>query len=184
MKASERTNSTVWKTWLAAILWLGLIAIESTNALSAEKTSDLLYPLFHFLFGLDPVRFLPWHFVIRKTGHVIGYSILSLLFFRAWRATIQVTGGPRWSVLWAGIAFSVTALVASLDEWHQTFLPSRTGTIRDVVLDSAAALVTQVFIYAWLRRGRDEDPSLPQPRHSVLLPERQGKGIPHESPER
>lgn len=150
MRASEGTNSTVWKTWLAAILWLGLIAFESTTALSAEKTSGILYPLFHFLFGLDPVRFLPWHFVIRKTGHVIGYSVLSLLFFRAWRATIQVTGAPRWSIVWAGIAFPMTALVASLDEWHQTFLPSRTGTIRDVALDSVAALVVQVVIYLWL----------------------------------
>ncbi len=183
MKASERTNSTVWKTWLAALLWLGLIAFESSNALSAEKTRGILYPLFHFLFGLDPVRFLTWHFVIRKTGHIIGYSVLSLLFFRAWRATIHATGGPRWSIVWAGIAFAMTALVASLDEWHQTFLPSRTGTIRDVALDSAAALVTQLFIYAWLRLGRNEDPSLPQPRHSVLLSKRQAKGISHESTE-
>ncbi len=183
MKASERTNSTVWKTWLAAILWLGLIAFESSNALSAEKTSGILYPLLHFLFGLDPLRFLTWHVVIRKTGHIIGYSVLSLLFFRAWRTTIQVRGDPRWSIVWAGVAFAMTALVASLDEWHQTFLPSRTGTIRDVALDSAAALVTQVLIYAWLRRGRDEDPSLPQPSHSVLRPERQAKRISPESTE-
>jgi VanZ family protein len=181
LKALERTNSTVWKAWLAAILWLGLIAFESTNALSAEKTSGILYPLLHFLFGLDPVRFLTWHFVIRKTGHIIGYSMLSLLFFRAWRATIQVTGSPRWSIVWAGIALAMTALVASLDEWHQTFLPSRTGTIRDVALDSAAALVIQVLIYMWLRGGRDQDPSLPQRRHSVLLPEGHAKGITHES---
>ena len=184
MKASERTNSTFWKAWLAAILWLGLIAFESTNALSAEKTSGILYPLLHFLFGLDPVRFLTWHFVIRKTGHIIGYSVLSLLSFRAWRATIQVVGSPRWSIAWAGIAFAMTTLVASLDEWHQTFLPSRTGTIRDVALDSAAALFTQVLIYAWLRGGRNQDPSLRQRRHSVLLPEGQAKGITHESSER
>ncbi|HST13214.1 MAG TPA: VanZ family protein, partial [Terriglobales bacterium] len=162
MKAQERPNSTFWKAWLAAILWLGLIAFESTNALSAEKTGHFLYPVLHFLFGLDPVRFLTWHFVLRKTGHIIGYSMLSLLFFRAWRATIHVTGSPRWSIVWAGIAFTMTALVASLDEWHQTFLPSRTGTIRDVALDSAAALLTQVLIYAWLRGGRDQYPSLPQ----------------------
>ena len=162
MNAPKHSRPAIWKAWLAVSLWLGLIAIESTNAFSAEKTSGILYPLLHFLFGLDPVRFLTWHFVIRKTGHIIGYSVLSLLFFRAWRATIQVAGIPRWSIVWAGIAFTMTALVASLDEWHQSFLPSRTGTIRDVILDSAAALVIQVLIYAWLRRGLDQDPSLPQ----------------------
>jgi len=38
-------------------------------------------------------------------------------------------------------------LVAMLDEWHQTFLPSRTGTFHDVLLDSTAALTTQMAIY-------------------------------------
>jgi VanZ family protein len=84
---------------------------------------------------------------LRKSGHVLGYGILSALLFRAWRATIFVPGHPRWSVVWARIALFMTALVASLDEWHQTFLPSRTGTIRDVVLDSVAALAMQVVLY-------------------------------------
>jgi VanZ family protein len=47
----------------------------------------------------------------------------------------------------------MTALVASLDEWHQTFIPSRTGSVRDVILDSAAALVAQIAIFI-LVRGR------------------------------
>lgn len=45
----------------------------------------------------------------------------------------------------------MTALVASLDEWHQTYLPSRTGTIWDVVLDSLAALAMQVVIWLVLK---------------------------------
>jgi VanZ family protein len=46
----------------------------------------------------------------------------------------------------------MTALVACLDEWHQTYLPSRTGSLHDVILDSAAALVAQVVLYLILRR--------------------------------
>jgi VanZ family protein len=152
LKASAHTISPVWKAWLAAGLWLGLIAFESTNTLSAENTGSLLYPLLHFLLGLDPVRFLTWHLVLRKTGHIIGYAVLSLLLFRAWKATILVSGSPRWSIVWARIAFAMTALVASLDEWHQTFLASRTGAIRDVMLDSSAALAAQILLFFWLRR--------------------------------
>jgi VanZ family protein len=44
--------------------------------------------------------------------------------------------------------------VASLDEWHQSFLPSRTGRWQDVVLDSSAALVAQIIIWMLLRRRR------------------------------
>jgi VanZ family protein len=46
----------------------------------------------------------------------------------------------------------MTVLVASLDEWHQTFIPSRTGTVRDVILDSGAALTAQIVIFLLLRK--------------------------------
>lgn len=75
----------------------------------------------------------------------MGYFILSVLLFRSWRATFPRLS-TRWCLQWAALAFLSTALVASLDEWHQSFLPSRTGTFRDVVLDSSAALVAQVLL--------------------------------------
>lgn len=143
---------------MPAIVWLGLIVIESTAGLSAANTSRVLYPLLHFLFKLDPVQFLTWHMIIRKTGHVIGYAVLSVLLFRAWRATLQVRNYPRWSIVWARVSFAMTVLVASLDEWHQSFIPSRTGNIRDVFLDSAAALGAQIVLYLWLRRSGDDKP--------------------------
>lgn len=155
-----------WKAWLAAGLWLGLIVIESSNSLSSENTSRFLYPILHFLLGLDPFQFLDWHFYLRKSGHVIGYAVMSALFYRAWRVTIPVRGTPRWSIVWARIAFFMTTLVASLDEWHQSFLPSRTGRVYDILLDSTAALGAQVLIClllkGWRRaepNPRDDDPS-------------------------
>lgn len=138
-----------WQAWFPALLWMGLIAIASTSSLSSENTGRFLYPVLHFLFGLDRVRFLTWHHFLRKSGHVIGYAVLSLLLFRAWRATIPAAGSNRWSIVWSRIAFFMTTLVASLDEWHQTFLPSRTGTISDVLLDSTAALTAQLLLFAW-----------------------------------
>lgn len=136
------------KAWIAAALWLGLIAGESTNLGSAENTSKILFPLLHFLLGLDFVRFEVWHFYIRKTGHFFGYFMLSWLLFRAWKATLPFPG-VRWSIQWARIAFFMTALVASLDEWHQTYLPSRTGRVEDIFLDSSAAIVAQLVIFLW-----------------------------------
>jgi len=127
-----------------------VIAIESTDYLSAEHTSRFLYPLLHFLFNISPARFLIVHHYLRKTGHFTGYFILSVLLFRAWKATLRMPAA--WATRWAAIAFFMTALVASLDEWHQTFLPSRTGTFRDVVLDSAGALTAQLLIYLYWRK--------------------------------
>ena len=162
MKGPGKPTSSVWKPWIPALVWLGLIAIESTSSLSSEKTGPFLYPIFHFLFGLDPVRFVTWHFLLRKTGHVVGYAILSVLLFRAWRASIAVKNYPRWSIVWARMALGMTALVASLDEWHQTFLPSRTGTIHDVALDTAAGLGAQILLYLWSRGKKTGAPETPQ----------------------
>ena len=44
----------------------------------------------------------------------------------------------------------MTALVACLDEWHQTYLPSRTGNLHDVLLDGSGALVAQIVIFLLL----------------------------------
>jgi VanZ family protein len=142
--------------WIAAILWLIVIAIESTAYLSSANTSRILYPLLHFLFKLDWDRFEIWHFYIRKTGHVIGYATLSILLFRAWRATLPAMSNAKWTARWSIIAVLGTVLVASLDEWHQSFIPSRTGRWQDVVLDTCAGIAAQILIFLWYSRKKKD----------------------------
>jgi VanZ family protein len=142
----------ILKVWIAAGLWLVVIAIESTSYLSAESTSRFLYPILHFLLGLTLKQFAVWHHYIRKTGHFVGYFILSVLLFRAWKTTLSLPA--IWALRWSGIAFFMSAMVASLDEWHQTYIPSRTGAISDVMLDSSAALTAQIVIFLLLRAKR------------------------------
>ena len=129
------------------MLWLIVISLESTNLGSSDNTSRLIYPLLHFLFGMDHAHFQHWHFFIRKGGHVFGYGLLSILLFRAWRETLPSMEDLNWTLRWATIAVLGTAVVASLDEWHQSYLPSRTGTPRDVLLDTCAALAAQILLF-------------------------------------
>jgi VanZ family protein len=51
----------------------------------------------------------------------------------------------------AFLALLGTSLIASLDEYHQTFLPNRTGSIWDVLLDCCGALTLQLIVYLYLR---------------------------------
>ena len=155
LECKQLTSSTkrILKVWIPSAVWLGVIAVESTDFGSAEHTGRILYPIFHFLLNMDMARFAFWHAFLRKTGHVIGYFTLSVLFFRSWRATFPRLS-TRWCLQWATIATLSTSLVATLDEWHQSFLPSRTGTVRDVILDSTAALVAQIVVFAILRMQR------------------------------
>ena len=141
-----RSQKEVLKAWIAAILWLIVISIESSTYLSSHNTSKFLYPLLHFLFGIDHASFEPWHYLIRKAGHVLGYGLLSILLFRAWRETLPSSDQQPWRLRWASIAILGTLLVASLDEWHQSYLASRTGRWQDVVLDTSAGVVAQVLL--------------------------------------
>jgi VanZ family protein len=139
------------RAWWPALVWVGLITFESTDLFSAEHTGNMLYNLLsHFLVEIDLYKFLVFHHYLRKTGHVVGYGMLGLLLLRGWRATLDqdhVQLGRTVLLAWLGTAF-----VASMDEWHQSYIPSRTGTWRDAVLDSVAGLVFLLVAYFWLRR--------------------------------
>jgi len=143
---SQTDPSHVLKAWIALILWLIVIAIESTSYLSSQNTGHFLYPVMHFLFGIDETGFEPYHHFLRKCGHVFGYGLLSILLFRAWRETLP-SAGKRWTFRWASIAVLGTFLVAILDEWHQSYIPTRTGSIRDVILDTCAGIAAQLAIF-------------------------------------
>ena len=159
------TSSTkrILKVWLPSVIWLTVIVLESTNLGSSEHTQRILYPILHYLFGTSPQQFEVLHAVLRKTGHFVGYFTLSILLFRSWRGTFPRLS-TRWCLQWATLAFACTALVSALDEFHQTFLLSRTGAFHDVVLDSTAALVAQFVIFVILRRRRPTDVGVPAPR--------------------
>jgi VanZ family protein len=134
------------------MVWIGLIAVESTDFFSAQNTGTMLYSVLTRLFGqINLHDFLIFHHYLRKSGHVLGYGMLSLLLLRGWRATfhqVRIWVWPAALLAWVG-----TALVASLDEWHQSFIPSRTANPRDVLLDSAAGLFFLLIAHIWQRRS-------------------------------
>ncbi len=146
-RSLSSSNERIVKAWFPSVIWLIVIAIESTNLGSSENTSRLLYPIFHLL-GMGPALFGIFHHVLRKTGHFVGYFTLAVLLFRAWSGSFP-RPGLRWWLQWAALALFCTIAVAALDEWHQSFLPSRTSLLSDVVLDSVAALAAQITL--WLR---------------------------------
>jgi VanZ family protein len=140
------------RAWWPAAVWICLIAFESTDFFSSQNTGGVLYTILTRLFGqINLYDFLVFHHYLRKTGHVVGYGMLSLLLLRGWRATL----GPVHTLLLraALLSWLGTATVAALDEWHQSYIPSRTGTIWDVALDSVAGVAFLLIAYLRLRRS-------------------------------
>lgn len=138
------------RSWLPVLIWLAIIAVESTDLMSSSSTESILYRLFSFFLGpINQRTFDFYHALLRKVGHFTGYAVLSLLIFRALILShFRFLGSAARRM--ACVAVALTFIVASLDEWHQTLLPSRTGTIRDVLLDTSGALVAAVLLSVYL----------------------------------
>ena len=135
--------------WLPAALSVLMITLESTATMSADNTSRWLYPLWVKLFGaISPAHWAEIHHLIRKTGHFVGYGSVSLTFFYGWRQTFHHLAIRGW-VLWrraSVLAVLCTLLIASLDEFHQSFLPTRTSSPLDVGIDLCGAITAQLLL--------------------------------------
>src|SRR4051812_44289783 len=129
--------------WIPPILWAAAILFASTDAFSSPNTGGVLERIAAWLVGhpLAPATLDALNFVVRKSGHLTAYGILGALTFRALRGERR-----SWNVRWAIAAVLLTAGVASIDEFHQTFTRLRTGTWHDVVLDTAGAAGGQPLI--------------------------------------
>jgi len=124
--------------WLPVGAGIATIVLESTIYFGADHTSGPLRWIFQALFG--PVSNARWdviHHWIRKSGHFLGYGAIGLAWLRACRMTSP--GLPFATD--ALLALLGTGLLASWDEWHQSFLPNRTSSPWDVLLDCAGASV-------------------------------------------
>ncbi len=84
--------------------------------------------------------------VIRKCAHLTEYAVLALLVWRAWRKPLWHDTRP-WLWSEAGVALWATVLYAATDEFHQTFIPSREGCVRDVLIDSTGAVVGLIALW-------------------------------------
>jgi VanZ family protein len=138
------------KTWLPVLIWLGVIFLGSTDLMSAEHTSRFIVPLLHWLKpDLSPETLVSIHVIVRKCAHVCEYAVLALLLFRA---ALSMTN-LKWSMpilyvsVWVGCF-----LVAATDEFHQAFVASRGASARDVMIDSAGAILGLLIGAVFARR--------------------------------
>lgn len=124
------------KQWRFLLMgWMAFIFFASSDFLSADHTGEIL------VYSLLNV-------VVRKSAHMIEYGILMFLWFRSlWTVPERFQSAVIWSIV-------LSVLYAASDEWHQTFVPSRSGTWVDVVWDGAGA-VLMGFVLCYLYTRHD-----------------------------
>lgn len=130
--------------WLPVIVWMGVIYTLSDRP---DLTLGRVLPVFASwgsTKGLDLADL-----ILRKMAHVTEYAILTALVYRALRRRrVGFPVGPLFG--WSGL-YSV--VFAFTDEFHQRFVPTRSGTLRDVVIDTAGVLLALVILRYRARPG-------------------------------
>jgi VanZ family protein len=144
------TRERIWR-YAPLIIWMVLISFASSSELSAINTSRVIRPLLLWLFPditEESLRLV--HFLVRKGAHITEYAILGWLAARAFSGSSREYLRQRW--LLTGLLLIV--LYALLDEYHQSFVPSRTGSLYDSGIDIAGGLIGLIgFRYLLSRRS-------------------------------
>lgn len=147
---SNRAFKRFIKYWLAPILLMAVIFPLGNRTLGSRKlfllyTSIVRFFVPHMSWAAARVAYL----ASRKTFHFLAYGLLAFFFFRA------VKGERRepWKIRWLLLGGVLASLYGSLDEILQTFVPYRTGSPFDWMID-LAGILTSMSLVAVMSRGK------------------------------
>lgn len=109
--------------WLSVIAWAALIFYISAQ------------PSLSTGFGI-------WDLILRKGAHMLEFAVLFLLLWNAIRQPVRASGTAM------ALAGAISLLYAFSDEFHQRYVPGRSGTLRDVGFDAAGIMIMSLIIFS------------------------------------
>jgi VanZ family protein len=136
------------KFWLPVLIWMSVIFTASSDSKSYQHSSLIIEPLLRWLFPHMPEQEIETiHHLFRKCCHLAEYAILGLLVFRALghaRTELSPWSWPR-----VGGTLLIVFLYASSDEFHQSFVPTRTPLFSDVCIDTVGSAIALLVAWLW-----------------------------------
>jgi VanZ family protein len=113
-----------------------------------------------FLFSSIPSETMPrfgeFDLSVKKGGHMLGYALLGITYWRA-------LGRQRPKTML--LAWLLTLGYALTDEFHQSFVPGRSSRLLDIGIDGTGALIgllaTRWFTQSALRRQTNKSDTPP-----------------------
>jgi VanZ family protein len=147
--------------WLPVLFSLAFVCCTSTNFMSGRHTQAVVDIVWKSLFGTWRFNLTgPINLISRKVYHFLGYGMIGLIFRNAWQTSIRaglLRIGDSLATIQGMVSVSAlsvlsTFFVASLDELHQRFIPSRSSSFRDVMIDTTGAIFLNVVF--WTVRAR------------------------------
>jgi VanZ family protein len=139
----------VWR-YGPLLLWLAFISFASTREFSADNTSQVVRPILLWLFpNISEARLATVHFLTRKAAHFSEYALLAFLARRAFITSTRAFLRQYWFQLGS----LLVVIYALLDEFHQSFVPSRTASIYDSAIDVAGGLTVLLICRLYGKRA-------------------------------
>lgn len=112
----------------------------STDNFSSTNTTPVFGSLLTSLVPDIPAEQIElFHLLIRKLGHWSEYFILAVLVLRA-----LISSNLGWRPI---VTAAFVFLYASSDEWHQSFVPSRSASFADVLLDTFGGICGVLLMF-------------------------------------
>jgi len=136
------------------VIWMAFIFFASTGEFSASNTSRIIGPLLRWLFpNISEEQLTLAHSIARKVAHFAEYAILAWLAARAFRTSSRPSLSRRWFL----VSLLLVVVYSLSDEYHQSFVPTRTGSIYDSLIDISGGLTALLLYALWRRRARVRD---------------------------
>lgn len=126
---------------------MAFILLTSTGGFSAANTSRVLRPLLLWVFpDISEANIQLVHLIVRKLAHLTEYAVLGWLAARAFvTSSVQVL-----SRYWFIAALLIVIFQAAMDEYHQSFVATRTGSPYDSVIDITGGVLA-LLLFAYMR---------------------------------
>ncbi|HLG17843.1 MAG TPA: VanZ family protein [Blastocatellia bacterium] len=135
--------------WGPVLMMIAAMYVFSTDFFSFESTRAIVAAVLGwFMTDVSSTAIAEGNYVLRKSAHFAEYAVLAALVFRAFRADSML----RWRLIWGLYSLGVVVCWAVMDEYHQSQMRRRGGSVYDSLLDSAGGLFALVVIALWSRR--------------------------------
>ena len=146
-----------WISCLLVLVWMGFIFFmsaqqgEDSGEISGG-VSHLFMQVWNAIFHLDwsEAKILEmaelWDYPIRKLAHMTEFGILAMLLYWTLGYTKRFADKKRYIA-----AFLGAVVYAATDEFHQLFVPDRSGNLFDVFVDATGAILALGFVWLLMR---------------------------------
>lgn len=165
---TEMTWTRFLRYWIPPVLWMLLFFPLFNKFLGSPVLyRTMLYVFQLFSPDISAAAIEIPYILLRKSLHFIEFMVLAFLIYRAFSRNQR----NRWDIRWAFPSVIIGISYGFLDEYLQTFIPSRNGSILDGIIDSLGVMFALGLIAFKARKKSSDGKDLDQDQKRELSQE-------------